>query len=214
MLSIFFIVVGLFFSLPKKNNIVNSFSIVGTRNIQRLPQHLRATEENAYDDWRSSGLVENTMHLDEDNVEYCLQEFIDSKYGQLIFGCHPLPDSHGITGEIKFVQIDGPEVILSLDGKFWHRRETILALAAIWLNARMPEIVEVNVEDPDELLDFRDVFDEDTGELLFVEDKRSPDFNGDRETMEYQGIDPDIRGPFPLGDGAGFRPDGPMINPA
>ena len=28
-------------------------------------------------------------------------------------------------------------------------------------------------------------------------DLRAPDFNGDRAIMEYQGIDPDIRGPFP-----------------
>eukprot|EP00547_Thalassionema_nitzschioides_P004799 CAMPEP_0194217506 /NCGR_PEP_ID=MMETSP0156-20130528/21441_1 /TAXON_ID=33649 /ORGANISM="Thalassionema nitzschioides, Strain L26-B" /LENGTH=155 /DNA_ID=CAMNT_0038946571 /DNA_START=337 /DNA_END=804 /DNA_ORIENTATION=- len=155
------------------------------------------------------------MHLDEDNVQFCLQEFIDSKYGRLMFGCHSMPESHGITGEIELLRIDGPQVIFSLGGKFWHRRETVLGLSAMWLNARIPEIVEVAVEDPDDLLDFRDVIDEDTGELLYVEDKRSPDFNGDRETMEYQGVDPDIRGPFPLGDMVGgFRPDGPMINPA
>jgi hypothetical protein len=34
-------------------------------------------------------------------------------------------------------------------------------------------------------------------EILYVEDLRSPDFNGDRETMEYQGLNPDARGPFP-----------------
>ena len=42
------------------------------------------------------------------------------------------------------------------------------------------------------------------------EDKRSPDFNGDRETMEYQGLDPDARGPFVLSSGGG----GSMIRPA
>ena len=40
------------------------------------------------------------------------------------------------------------------------------------------------------------------------EDKRSPDFNGDRETMEYQGLDPDARGPFVFASG------GSMIRPA
>jgi len=39
-------------------------------------------------------------------------------------------------------------------------------------------------------------------------DKRAPDFNGDRETMEYQGIDPDARGPFV------FSNSGGMIRPA
>jgi len=43
---------------------------------------------------------------------------------------------------------------------------------------------------------------------LSREDKRSPDFNGDRETMEYQGLDPDARGPFV------FASSGSMIRPA
>ena len=44
---------------------------------------------------------------------------------------------------------------------------------------------------------------------LSREDKRSPDFNGDRETMEYQGLDPDARGPFVFSSGGGS-----MIRPA
>ena len=44
---------------------------------------------------------------------------------------------------------------------------------------------------------------------LCREDKRSPDFNGDRETMEYQGLDPDARGPFVFSSGGGS-----MIRPA
>ena len=39
-------------------------------------------------------------------------------------------------------------------------------------------------------------------------DKRAPDFNGDREVMEYQGLDPDARGPFV------FSNSGGMIRPA
>jgi len=45
--------------------------------------------------------------------------------------------------------------------------------------------------------------------LSLREDKRSPDFNGDRETMEYQGLDPDARGPFVFSSGGGS-----MIRPA
>jgi len=37
------------------------------------------------------------------------------------------------------------------------------------------------------LEDFEDVVDDLTGEILYTEDKRSEDFNGDRGTMEYQG---------------------------
>uniref|UniRef100_A0A6U4A8F7 Uncharacterized protein n=1 Tax=Ditylum brightwellii TaxID=49249 RepID=A0A6U4A8F7_9STRA len=164
---------------------------------------------NVYDDWRSDAVVD-TMVLDPENIELCLEEFIDSNYGQQMFGKHDRPASVGITGEIYFVEQHGPEVILALSGKFWHRRETVLGRAAMWLNARMPEITDVNVEDPNELLDYEEIIDDMTGEVLYAEDKRAPDFNGDRETMEYQGIDPDVRGPFPPGVlGSG----GSMINP-
>ena len=73
----------------------------------------------------------------------------------------------------------------------------------MYLNARMPELTTINVSSPSELSDFEDVVDEFTGEILYVEDKRAPDFNGDRETMEYQGLNPDARGPFLFGKGGG-----------
>lgn len=166
---------------------------------------------NIYDDWRSDAVVD-AMPLDEENVRMCLDEFIESDYGRQMFGCHELPASYGITGTIEFVEIDGPEVILSLAGAFWHRRDTVLGRAAMWLNARMPEITDVNVADATELEDFENIVDDLSGEVLYVKDKRAEDFNGDRGTMEYQGIDPDMRGPFPQGTG-GLRPGGSMINP-
>ena len=63
----------------------------------------------------------------------------------------------------------------------------MLGKAAIYLNARIPEITSVRVSDPSDLEDFEDVVDDITGEVLYTEDKRSEDFNGDRGTMEYQG---------------------------
>ena len=89
--------------------------------------------------------------------------------------------------------------------------ETVLGQAAMYLNARIPELTSVSVSSPEELDDFEPIIDEYTGNVLYVEDKRSPDFNGDRETMEYQGLDPDARGPFVFGSGAG---GGGMIRPA
>lgn len=168
------------------------------------------TLANTYDEWRSDAVVD-TLPLTEENVMECLQEFVDSDYGMTMFGCHELPASYGITGEIEFVEVDGPEVILSLDGAFWHRRETVLGRAAMWLNARMPEITDVNVADPVELEDFEQVVDELSGEVLYTRDKRAEDFNGDRGVMEYQGMDPDARGPFPQGP---MTPGGSMISPA
>ena len=163
---------------------------------------------NAYDQWTSDGVAPVTYTLTEENVEECLHLLVDSDYGEQMFGCNEKAASIGITGEISLVEIEGPEVTLRLEGAFWHKRSTVLGKAAIWLNACMPEIMSVNAEDPEQLEDFEDYRDEDTGELLYVHDKRSDDFNGDRATMEYQGIDPDVRGPFPSGT-TGFK-----FNPA
>jgi hypothetical protein len=187
---------------------VNAFlpSSSFTRRVHKYSRKVPVVK-NIYDDWRSDAVVD-TMYLDGENVELCLQEFIDSGYGQQIFGCHERPESIEVTGSIEFVDLCGPEVTLSLQGEFWHRRETVLGRAAMWLNARMPEITDVMVADLEELKDFEEILDE-FGEVFFRKDKRSPDFNGDRATMEYQGMDPDTRGPFPQGPmGAGT-----MINP-
>jgi len=182
--------------------------------IQVLPKRTRSLSSslvilnNIYDDWRSDAVVD-TMFLDEENVLQCLDEFVESEYGKQMFGCHERPASIGVTGSIDLVEVSGPEVTLTLDGKFWHRRETVLGRAAMWLNARMPEITDVMVADQEELKDYEEVLD-DFGEVIFRKDKRSPDYNGDRETMEYQGMDPDMRGPFPqnaMGSGSS------MINP-
>ena len=180
------------------------FGTPASRTTRTLPFQLH----NVYDDWRSDAVVE-TMFLDEDNVQQCLEEFVESEYGKQMFGCHERPSSIGVTGSIDLVEVSGPEVTLTLDGKFWHRRATVLGRAAMWLNARMPEITDVMVADQEELKDFEEVLD-DFGEVVFRKDKRSPDYNGDRETMEYQGMDPDMRGPFPqnaMGSGSS------MINP-
>jgi hypothetical protein len=110
-----------------------------------------------------------------------------------MFGCHPMPKAYGITGSISLVDLEGPEVVLSLAGSFWHRRETVLGRAAMWLNARMPEITQVRAETMDMLNDFEETFDSFTGSVIERTDRRADDFNGDRNTMEYQGIDPDQR---------------------
>jgi len=189
-------------------------AFVATTTTPQSPCFRRSNSDvicyNVYDDWRSDAVVD-TMHLDEENVLSCLDEFVESDYGTTMFGCHSRAASIGITGAIDFVEISGPEVTLSLSGRFWHKRSTVLGRAAMWLNARIPEITDVVVADFEDLKDFEEIIDEDSGEVLFSKDKRSEDFNGDRATMEYQGIDPDSRGPFPsspMGSG------GSMINPA
>ena len=144
---------------------------------------------NVYDDFRSDAVVD-TMYLEEENVMDCLNEFINSEYGTTMFGCHDRASSIGITGYIEFVELCGPTVTLRIPNddncKFWHKRSFVLGRAAVYLNARIPEITNVIVNDLEELNDFKEIKDE-FGELLYKKDKRSKDFNGDRYTMEYQG---------------------------
>lgn len=92
-----------------------------------------------------------------------------------------------------------------MSGSFWHSRSHVLGKAAVYLNARIPEINSVAVADLDELNDFDEIIDEDTGDIVQTIDRRSPDFNGDRETMKYQGLDPDQRGPFVRSVGGDFK---------
>lgn len=143
--------------------------------------------------------------LTEANVEAALAGFREAAIS--MFGCHPQASAIGITGDVRLSHIDGPFVSIMLSGKFWHRRETVLANAGTFLRQRIPEICEVDVADPDMLIDV--VTDEETGVVL--EDRRAPDLSGDRATLEYQGIDPDSRGPFPRPSG-GFRVGGSIFS--
>lgn len=159
---------------------------------------------NTYDDWKSDGIVDQ-IPLDEESVRMCLDELVSSNYGMTMFGVHDAPASIGITGEIALAEVCGPEIYLTLCGKFWHSRSHVLGRAAVYLNARMPEIHSVSVMDPDELNDFEEKIDDCTGDIMEVIDRRSVDYNGDRSTMTYQGIDPDQRGPFVKTVGGDFK---------
>jgi len=151
---------------------------------------------SAYDDWRSNAYIgSNTLHLDEDNVINCLDEFINSDFGTKMFGCHDRASSVGITGGIQFSGLCGPEVTLELEGQFWHSRGYVLGSAATWLNARIPEISEVVVDNKEELQDYEEITSKTSGDVLFRIDKRSADYDGDRGSMEHHGVDPDMKGP-------------------
>ncbi|XP_020588302.1 uncharacterized protein LOC110030084 [Phalaenopsis equestris] len=87
-------------------------------------------------------------HLDltEDNVK---QVLIDAKseFAQIFDA------SVGITGEVQLAELDGPFVKLRLQGRFWHKRETVLARLANYLKKRIPEVLEVDIEDDKQLDD-------------------------------------------------------------
>jgi hypothetical protein len=59
----------------------------------------------------------------------------------------------GITGGVDYVDMEGPTVVLSLKGRFWHQRSTVLERVANYLQQRIPEIVDVAVEDQWQLTD-------------------------------------------------------------
>uniref|UniRef100_A0A7S0JE06 Uncharacterized protein n=1 Tax=Calcidiscus leptoporus TaxID=127549 RepID=A0A7S0JE06_9EUKA len=124
-----------------------------------------------------------------------------------MFGRHSACAAIGISGSIALRELDGPVAVLTLSGRFWHRRATVLRNAKAWLRRRWPELSDAQVADPDDVLDV--IFDDETGEVL--EDRRAPDHDGNRGTMEYQGVDPDSRGPFAQAAG-GFRAGGSMFS--
>ena len=148
--------------------------------------------------------VHASLECTEVNARSVIAEF--TSLASSMFGEHEQCARVGITGELSFVDLDGPVVLVALRGRFWHRRETVLRNARAYLMQQIPELADVELADPEDELDV--VKDAETG--LVAEDRRAPDFNGDRETLTYQGIDPDTRGPFPKATG-GLRPGGSIF---
>ncbi|KAL3936382.1 MAG: hypothetical protein SGBAC_008291 [Bacillariaceae sp.] len=64
---------------------------------------------------------------------------------------HPILVS--LPSGVDFVEMDGPTVVLSLKGRFWHQRTTVLDRVANYLQQRIPEIIDVVVEDEWQLTD-------------------------------------------------------------
>lgn len=46
---------------------------------------------NTYDEWRSNSVVIDTLPLDEENVQICLDELMYSDFGHTMFGIHDAP---------------------------------------------------------------------------------------------------------------------------
>ena len=108
-----------------------------------------------------------------------------------MLGCHPAAAAIGITGDVALASQEGPFCELALTGRFWHQRATVLRRAEAHLRARIPRAHRGDCRRPGVLLDAE--LDEMTGVVLA--DHRAPDYNGDRATLEYQGIDPDDEAP-------------------
>nr|CAB3457382.1 unnamed protein product [Digitaria exilis] len=113
---------------------------------------------------RTAAAITASLDLTEDNVRLALEEAkseatnaADGLLGQLF------DTSVGITGEayssrsanrqVDLAELDGPFVKLRLKGKFWHTRATVVARIGNYLKNRIPEILEVEIEDEKQLDD-------------------------------------------------------------
>ncbi|KAL4185965.1 hypothetical protein AMTRI_Chr10g8430 [Amborella trichopoda] len=72
------------------------------------------------------------LDLTEDNVHRVLMD-AKSELAQIF------DTSVGITGEAELAELDGPFVKLSLKGRFWHKRSTVLARLGNYLKKRIPD---------------------------------------------------------------------------
>ena len=86
------------------------------------------------------------LDLTENNVKQVLED-ARKELGQIF------DSSVGITGVVELADLDGPFVKISLKGRFWHKRSTVLARVANYLKQRIPEILEVDIEDEKQLDD-------------------------------------------------------------
>ncbi|XP_058738999.1 uncharacterized protein LOC131610928 [Vicia villosa] len=90
--------------------------------------------------------VPQPLDLTEDNVKQALVD-ARAELGQIF------DTSVGMTGVVELVELDGPYVTISLKGRFWHKRSTVLARLANYLKQRIPEILEVEIENEKQLDD-------------------------------------------------------------
>ena len=64
-----------------------------------------------------------------------------------MFGTEASSRGVGITGEVEFVELDGPILVVRLKGRFWHQRTRVVERVESYVLERIPECVEVVIED-------------------------------------------------------------------
>ncbi len=88
--------------------------------------------------------------LSEDAVQQALVE-VEEKLGS-VFGTSAENRNVGITGRVEG-WVDGPNVVLRLTGRFWHKRSDVFARVSAYLLERIPEICEIEIESAEQLDD-------------------------------------------------------------
>ncbi|KAI6674085.1 hypothetical protein NL676_001991 [Syzygium grande] len=86
------------------------------------------------------------LDLTEENIRLVLAD-ARVELGQIF------DTSVGMTGQVELADLDGPFVKISLKGRFWHERSMVLARVGNYLKQRIPEILEVDIEDEKQLDD-------------------------------------------------------------
>ncbi|KAJ4722879.1 Multidrug efflux pump subunit AcrB like [Melia azedarach] len=128
---------------PERSNRRHSILPCITSNGSRLLTRKAATP--------AGGVPLPPLDLTEDNV----RQVIDDARVEL---AQLFDTSVGITGVAELADLDGPFVKIRLRGRFWHKRSTVVARLANYLKQRIPEILEVDIEDEKQLDDSPDNF--------------------------------------------------------
>ncbi|XP_022144580.1 uncharacterized protein LOC111014231 [Momordica charantia] len=96
--------------------------------------------------WAAAVPNQRPLDLTEENV---IEALVDARLELAqIFDA-----SVGITGVVELAELDGPFVKISLRGRFWHKRSTVVARVGNYLKNRIPEILEVEIEEESQLDD-------------------------------------------------------------
>ena len=70
-----------------------------------------------------------------------------------MFGTNADSARVGITGLVEFVELDGPMLVVRLKGRFWHQRTRVVERVSSYVLERIPECVDVIIEDAEQLDD-------------------------------------------------------------
>ena len=122
-----------------------------------VPERSASVSENSFSagiaaNGRERGIVPNVSARGSVSlVSHCSLDARARR--QQLFGYKAENQQVGITGEVDFVALDGPTVVLRLSGRFWHEKSTVLARVGNFLTNEIPEICDVQIEDPAQLDD-------------------------------------------------------------
>ncbi|KAK9152301.1 hypothetical protein Syun_010610 [Stephania yunnanensis] len=121
-------------------------------NVGLRTQNIETPKRNRRGGGRTSGggvisaELGPSLDLTEDNIKLVLED-ARTQFAQIF------DTSAGMTGRVELAEVDGPFVKISLSGRFWHKRSTVVARIANYLKQRIPEILEVDIEDEKQLDD-------------------------------------------------------------